>query len=88
MSSGEDSLVEKRFISVLELLQHVPASDVVWVHTRLDDLVVRVSGSPFGREQEERMTFTYYPNSLRRGPTGPSSLAPATQDEMHPFIVI
>ena len=27
-------------------------------------------------------------NSLRRGPTGPSSLAPATQDKMHPFIII
>ena len=28
----------------------------------------------------------YY--SLRRGPTGPSSLAPATQDKMHSFIII
>ena len=27
-------------------------------------------------------------NSLRRGPSGPSSLAPATQDKMHPFIII
>ena len=26
--------------------------------------------------------------SLSRGPTGPSSLAPATQDKMHPFIII
>ena len=30
----------------------------------------------------------YYYHSLRRGPTGPSSLAPATQDKMHPFIII
>ena len=56
MSSGEDSLVEKRFISVLELLQHVPTSDVVWVHTRLDNLVVRICGSSFGRKHEESMT--------------------------------
>ena len=27
-------------------------------------------------------------DSHRRGPTGPSSLAPATQDKMHPFIII
>ena len=27
-------------------------------------------------------------NSLRRGPTGPSSLAPATQYKLHPFIII
>ena len=27
-------------------------------------------------------------NSLPRGPSGPSSLAPATQDKMHPFIII
>ena len=27
-------------------------------------------------------------NSHRRGPMGPSSLAPATQDKMHPFIMI
>ena len=29
-----------------------------------------------------------YYHSLRRGPTGSSSLAPATQDKMHPFIII
>ena len=27
-------------------------------------------------------------HSLRRGPTGPSSLAPATQDKMRSFIII
>ena len=27
-------------------------------------------------------------NSLRRGPTGPSSLAPATKDKMHRFLII
>ena len=31
---------------------------------------------------------TNYQYSLRQGPTGPSSLAPATRDKMHPFMII
>ena len=34
------------------------------------------------------MQAGFYQHSLRRGPTGPSLLAPATQDKMHPLIII
>ena len=35
----------------------------------------------------DMLSFNSLKNSLRRGPTGPSSLAPATQDKLHPFII-
>ena len=35
---------------------------------------------------EQTSFITYY--SLRRGSTGPSSLAPATKDKTHPFLII
>ena len=41
--------------------------------------------SVFGDFECIQLVFANYENWLRRGPTGPSSLAPATQDKMHPF---
>ena len=37
---------------------------------------------------EQKLGYRFNHHSLRRGPTGPSSLAPATQGKMHPFIII
>ena len=44
--------------------------------------------SSSSRYHMTRCSIIIYSYSLRRGPTGPSLLAPATQDKMHPFIII
>ena len=38
-------------------------------------------------ERKEKVPDEMKEDSLRRGPTGPSSLAPAAQDKMHAFII-
>ena len=72
-------------INVLEIwsfVQIVPTSTTTWPKNRDKDIDAVVSHVIWVKTNR---------NSYRlasSGPYGPSSLAPATQDKMHPFIII